>query len=115
MTTTSMDFVADSPAKATQTKKKSKSVPISYRLMILYRFLLALLGGYLLATLSAVVIAQYFAEYRTSAAMAATLVAFTLHCVAFIWAFMVQKTLTASLGIFIPIALLFIAYKMMGI
>lgn len=114
MNTTPMSAVADSSAKMTRTLKKSKSVPLSYRLMVGYRFILAMVGGYILASLCSVVIAQYFAEYRTSAAMAATLIAFTVHCTAFIWVFMVHKTLKASLGILIPIALLYLTYKMMG-
>lgn len=95
-------------------KSKGKSALFAYRLMILYRFLLAMFGGYLLASLSAIVIGQYFEEYRSSAAMTATLVAFLVQCAAFIWVFMINKTLKASLGIFIPCLILFILYKGMG-
>ena len=114
MTTTSIDVVTQTIAKTTPVSKKSKAVPLSYRLMIVYRCLLALIGGYVLASLSSIVIAQYYAEYRTSAAMAATLIGFSLHCAAFIWVFMVHKTMKASLGICLPILLLFIAYKLLG-
>lgn len=114
MTTTSIDAVTHTPVNANRVTKKSKTVPITYRLMILYRFILALIGGYILSSLSAIVIAQYFAEYRTSAAMAATLIGFSLHCSAFIWVFMVNSTLKSTLGILIPTALLFVSYKMMG-
>ena len=97
-------------------KKKSfdQAAVIAYRIMIAYRFLLATFGGYLLASLCAIVIAQYFIEYRSSAAMAATLIAFSVHTAAFIWVFMVNKTLKASLGIIIPSLILFVCYKVMG-
>lgn len=114
MNTSSIDVIAQTPVKTTPVTKKSKSVPLSYRLMIVYRFLLALVGGYVLASLSSIVIAQYFAEYRSSAAMAATLIGFSLHCAVFIWVFMVHSTLKSSLGIFLPALLLFIAYKILG-
>lgn len=100
----------------TRSKKKhiDKTVMLSYRFKVAYRFLLATVGGYLVASLCAIVIAQYFAEYRSSAAVAATLIAFTVHTAAFIWVFMVNKTLKASLGIFTPCLILFILYKGMG-
>lgn len=97
-----------------KTRKTTKSVSISYRLMVLYRFLLAGIGGYLLASLSAIVIAQTFSTYQSSAAMSATLVAFCLQCAAFIWVFMVHKTRKATLGIVLPSLALFLIYKIMG-
>lgn len=111
-----MQASASMSTNTARTKKKSieKSALISYRVMITYRFMLATVGGYLLASLCAIVIAQYFVEYRSSAATAATLIAFTVHPAAFIWVFMVNKTLKASLGIFIPCLILFILYKGMG-
>ena len=111
-----MQASASMSTNTARTKKKSieKTALISYRVMITYRFMLATVGGYLLASLCAIVIAQYFVEYRSSAATAATLIAFTVHPAAFIWVFMVNKTLKASLGIFIPCLILFILYKGMG-
>lgn len=100
--------------KTQKTKTKTKPELTPYRIMIAYRFLLASVGGYVLASLSAVVIAQYFAAYQSSAAMAATLIAFSLSCATFIWVFMVNKTLKATLGIMIPSLILFICYKVMG-
>jgi hypothetical protein len=107
----------DSSKINTSTPIKSKVKPslFSYRLMISYRFVLALLGGYIIASLSAMVIAQYFAEeFRGGAAMSATLIAFVLWASAFIWVFMVNKTLKASIGIIVPILVLYIFYKMLG-
>ncbi|OTG68203.1 hypothetical protein B9T25_05800 [Acinetobacter sp. ANC 4470] len=95
-------------------KTQQTSSLLAYRFMIFYRFILALIGGYVLASLSAVVIAQYFAESRGNAAMSATLIAFTLWVCAFIWVFIVNKTLKASLGIILPSIFLFVIYKFLG-
>lgn len=99
-----------SPSK--KLKKQASLMP--YRFMIAYRFVLALIGGYVLASLSAIMIAHHFAEYRGSAAMSATLIALTLWACAFIWVFMVNKTLKASLGIIIPSLALYVMYKLLG-
>jgi hypothetical protein len=96
-------------------KKKAKpETPLSYRFMIFYRFVLALVGGYILSALSAMAIAEVFIEQRASAAMSATLIAFCMYCAAFIWVFMVQKTLKASLGIVISSILLWVLVKFLG-
>lgn len=79
---------------------------LTYRLMISYRFLLAIVGGYALASYSAIVIAKIFAEQRADAVLSATLLAFCIYCAAFIWVFMVKKTLKASLGIVLPTLIL---------
>lgn len=106
---------AESLAKAFPSQKsKAGSSLLSYRFMIFYRFILALVGGYILASLSAVLIAQYFADHRSSAAMASTLIAFCVQAGAFIWVFMVNKTLKASLGIFIPSLVIFFLIKFLG-
>lgn len=99
-------------------RMKKSSVPsqhlLQYRLMIIWRFALAMFGGYAIAMYSAILIAQIFSDYRASAAMSATLIAFTLQAAAFIWVFMVNKTLKASLGIIVPVVILFILNKMIG-
>ncbi|MEG0483360.1 MAG: hypothetical protein RR575_05785 [Acinetobacter sp.] len=96
------------------TRIKSSSSLMTYRLMIFYRFILAIFGGYVLAALSAIVIAQTFSEYRVASVMSATLLAFSIHCAAFIWVFMVNKTLKASLGIVVPCLVLWTIYKVAG-
>ncbi|HJF28012.1 hypothetical protein NI467_13825 [Acinetobacter bohemicus] len=95
-------------------QNKVKANILAYRGMILYRFILAGVGGYILASLAAIVIAQLFMEAGSSAAMSATLIAFSLNTAAFIWVFMVNKTLKATLGILIPSVLLYITYKFLG-
>ncbi len=116
MSSPNMDVVAADQVLTCKTSNETKSKPkiMSYRFMIFYRFLLAALGGYLLASLVAIVIAQLFSDFGTSAAMSATLIAFTLQACAFIWVFMVNKTLKASLGIMIPCVLLYIIYRFLG-
>jgi len=86
----------------------------AYHFMIFYRFILAALGGYALATFAAMVIAQYFSDYQSSAAISATMIAFLLQTGAFIWVFMVNKTLKATLGILVPAGLFYIAYQFLG-
>jgi hypothetical protein len=49
-----------------------------------------------------------------NAAMSATLIAFCLNCAAFIWVFMVQKTLKATLGIAVPCIALYALLKFLG-
>ncbi|MGX9938975.1 hypothetical protein ACVHNT_04065 [Acinetobacter pseudolwoffii] len=101
-------------APSPSSKNKVKANLLVYRGMILYRFLLAGVGGYMLASLAAVVIAQIFMDAGSSAAMSATLIGFSLNTAAFIWVFMVNKTVKATLGIVIPSVLLYIAYKFLG-
>jgi len=96
------------------TRIKSPSSLFRYRAMIFYRFLVAVFGGYLLASLSALVLAKTFADFRVSSVMSATMIAFMIHCAAFIWVFMVNKTLKASLGIFIPCLILFVIHQVWG-
>src|SRR5690606_40092790 len=60
-------------------KNKVKANMLAYRGMILYRFILAGAGGYLLATLATIVIAQLFIDSGSSAAMSATLIGFSLN------------------------------------
>lgn len=101
-------------ARPTPKKKAKAETPISYRFMILYRFILALFGGYILAAVSAIAIAELFIEQRANAAMSATLIAFCVQCAAFIWVFMVQKTLKATLGIVLPCLGLWLLLKLLG-
>lgn len=116
MTITQMNAVVKPPVITSNPRPKAKTQApqLLYRCMIFYRFMLATAGGYVLASLSAIVIAQLFITHKSSAAMSAILIAFCLHCAVFIWVFMVNKTLKASLGIILPTVLLFIVYKLIG-
>ena len=115
MKSSQMNTMTTPVATSSHTSKvKTKPALLAYRCMIFYRFVLALLGGYVLSALLDILIAQYFMAYGTSAAMSATLLAFTLHTAVFIWVFMVNKTFHASLGIIVPSILLFVLYKVIG-
>ena len=95
-------------------RAKNQSSLFTYRLMIVWRFALAMFGGYAIAMYSAILIAHMFSDHRASAAMSATLIAFSLQAGAFIWVFMVNKTLKASLGIIVPAVILFALAKVLG-
>ncbi|MGO1158356.1 hypothetical protein ACTL4S_05985 [Acinetobacter lwoffii] len=116
MNNPNMHAIATETMTATypSSKNKVKANLLAYRGMILYRFMLAGIGGYILASLAAIVIAQLFMDAGSSAAMSATLIGFSLNTAAFIWVFMVNKTRKATLGIAIPGVLLYIAYKLLG-
>ena len=95
-------------------RKKKVDTPLSYRLMVLYRFALALLGGYFLAALSALTIAKVFIANPVNAAMSATLIAFCLNCAGFIGVVMVQKTVKATVGIAVPCIGVYGLIKLLG-
>ncbi|MGK9155852.1 hypothetical protein [Acinetobacter radioresistens] len=96
---------------STRFKKKVQPKIVAYRLMIFYRFMLAAVGGYALASFAAMLIAQYFSDYQSNAAISATMIGFLLQTAAFIWVFIVNKTLKATLGILVPAMLFYIAYQ----
>lgn len=82
-----------------------------YRIMVGYRFLLAIFGGYLLSALVAAVAALAFpASYQASATLAGTLLSFVIYTGVFIWVFIVHSTRKATLGIAIPAIILAVAY-----
>ncbi len=99
---------------STRSKKKAQPKLTAYRFIIFYRFILAAFGGYALASFAAMLIAQYLSEEQSSAAMSATMIGFLLQAGVFIWVFMVNKTLKATLGILIPVMSFYIAYQFLG-
>lgn len=86
---------------------------MKYRLTILYRFVLAIFGGYALAVVSSLLLSVVFSNIPASAVMSATMLAFIIHCGIFIWVFMVNSTIKASLGVIIPLIIFTIIYKIM--
>ena len=102
------------PTLKIKPKSQTDSTLLKYRCMVFYRFVLAIFGGYLLSALTAIVIAKAFIDSRATAVIAATLLAFCIHCAAFIWVFMVHKTIKASLGIFIPCLVLWLTSQFLG-
>lgn len=95
-------------------KGAAGGLPLRYRVLVLYRFVLALVGGYACGSFGAMAIAAVFSEYRGSAAMSATLAAFTFQTIAFIWVFMVHSTLKATVGIVAFGALMLAIFKLAG-
>lgn len=89
---------------------KKRLLPLSYRLHVLYRFILAIFGGYALAVLISVVVSLAFPSVQASAVMSATMLAFIAHCGVFIWTFMVNSVVKASLGVFVSIAIFAVIY-----
>ncbi|OTG82419.1 hypothetical protein [Acinetobacter sp. ANC 4648] len=109
------DLVAvPSISKTLSSRSQSEILLTRYRLLVLYRFILATVGGYVLASLTAMVLAKVFSDYRASAVIGATIIAFCVHSAAFIWVFMVNKTLKASLGIIVPSIFLYVIYQVVG-
>ncbi|MEN0037416.1 MAG: hypothetical protein AAGC78_10115 [Cellvibrio sp.] len=96
------------PAPRTPRRKAGPSR--RYRVMIAYRFLLAIFGGYALAALVAMVTSLGFPEQQASATLSGTLLAFCVHTGVFIWVFMVQSTRKATLGVLIPAIIFAVAY-----
>ena len=108
------DQLIATPSLKIKSKVPTASTLFKYRCVVFYRFILAIFGGYLLSALTAIVIAKAFIDSRATAVIAATLLAFCIHCAAFIWVFMVHKTSKASLGIFIPCFVLWLTSQFLG-
>ncbi|WHP05986.1 DUF3649 domain-containing protein [Acinetobacter corruptisaponis] len=101
------------PTKISSKKvKTNKKSIIRYRVMIFFRFILALFGGYYFAAIAAMLMGQFFhtEPLKANAVMSATMLAFILHCGVFIWVFMVSSTLKAWLGVILPSVLMTVVY-----
>lgn len=96
-------------SKKVKTQKKSM---IRYRVMIFFRFVLAIFGGYYFAAITAMLIGVFFhtEPLKANAVMSATMLAFILHCGVFIWVFMVNSTLKVWLGVILPSVLMTAVY-----
>lgn len=101
-------------SNANEVSKPNKRRPfhLKYRLQILYRFVLAIFGGYALSVLTAIVISLGFPSLQASAVTSGTMLAFIIHCAVFIWVFMVNSVIKASLGVIIPIVIFSIFYQL---
>ncbi len=95
-------------------KNKVKANMLAYRGMILYRFITGgcwrLSTGYTGNDLDC---PAFYRQWKRCGHVR-HLIGFSLNAAAFIWVFMVNKTLKATLGIAIPGVLLYIAYKLSG-
>lgn len=96
-------------------KKVAPSSLIRYRLMIFSRFVLAIFGGYYFAAIAAMLIGCLFSSEpsRANAVFSATMLAFVVHCILFIWIFMVNSTLKVWLGVIIPSLIMTVMYGLL--
>ncbi|WP_130802755.1 hypothetical protein [Acinetobacter ihumii] len=102
------------PAKPASTKRRTKVVPIQYRIQVFIRFAFAFIGGYVVSALLAMVISLGFKETPVSAVITATMLAFICHVGIFIWVFMQRSLLKSISGIVISLVVLSIAYFGLG-
>lgn len=88
---------------------------INYRLMIFFRFILAIFGGYFFSAITAMLIGAFFISEpnKANAVLMGTMLAFVLHCAVFIWVFMVKSTLKAWLGVLVPTVIFYVVYLLM--
>ncbi|MGN5763187.1 iron transporter [Acinetobacter calcoaceticus] len=96
-------------------KKVEQASMIKYRLMIFSRFILAIVGGYYFAAIAAMLIGFLFSSEpsRANAVFSATMLAFVVHCILFIWIFMVKSTLKVWLGVIIPSLIMTLMYGLL--
>lgn len=97
-----------------RSKRASKTTPISYRIQIFIRFVVALFGGYALSALLAVVISLAFKNTPTSAVMTATMLAFICHVCVFIWVFLQHSLIKSIMSVMIPLLILTVIYLGLG-
>ncbi|MBV4537876.1 DUF3649 domain-containing protein [Pseudomonas urmiensis] len=87
-------------------KSKAAGLPLSYRLAVTSRSLAALLGGYLLASMTSVCIALLAPLAQVDAALTGLLSSFVFYLLAFIWCFACRSAWRAWLGVLLPSLLL---------
>lgn len=79
------------------------------------RVLCALIGGYLLSTLSAILIALHLPGDKVNSIITGLLLTFIIYTVAVIYVFAAKTTLRASMGVFVPCVLMYCFYYFNGI
>lgn len=90
------------------------SGPHDLRPAILSRTLAAVLGGYALASASAVFLSFLFPGSVADAVLAASLPSFAIYTAAVIWAFAARSAVRAWLGLGLPTLLLGVAATLCG-
>ncbi|OLS64905.1 DUF3649 domain-containing protein [Pseudomonas putida] len=83
-------------------KSKAAGLPLSYRLAVTSRCLAALLGGYLLAAMAGMLLAQWLPLPRAEAVQLGMMSSFLFYLGAFIWAFATHSAWRAWAGILLP-------------
>ncbi len=83
-------------------RSKAAGLPLSYRLAVTSRCLAALLGGYLLSAMAAVLLSQWLPLPKAEAVQIGMMSSFLFYLGAFIWAFATHSAWRAWLGILLP-------------
>ncbi|HWV15004.1 MAG TPA: DUF3649 domain-containing protein [Cellvibrio sp.] len=88
-----------------------------YRWQVAVRALLAVLGGYALATLAGIFLTYALPLSRSDAVITANLLSFTLYSIAIIWVFSTQTLRRAGLGLLLAglaLAAAILLFKLFG-
>ncbi|MFJ3482463.1 DUF3649 domain-containing protein [Pseudomonas sp. NPDC090202] len=86
--------------------KKTREVPLRWRLAVASRVLAALLGGYLLSSLASVCMAQFLPLARAEAVVLGMTLSFLVYLPAVLWCFACRTAWRAWLGVLLPSAVL---------
>lgn len=87
-------------------KPKPAGVPVAYRLAVASRFIVATFGGYLLASLFSMCLAQWLPMPRAEAVVTGMMLSFLAYLGAFIWCFSCRSAWLAWAGTLGPCAVL---------
>lgn len=84
----------------------SRGPALRYRLVVLSRTLAAIVGGYVVSSLSTMVLARLLPMAPADAVMTATMLSFAIFTCAVIWVFAARSAVRAWLGLALPSLLL---------
>lgn len=91
-------------------KKSQRHILFHYRVLVALRFVVAIFGGYLLASVTAKCLSLSPILPEASMVLAATMLAFVLHVLVVIWVFLVHSLLNVCLGIFMSTLVVYVVY-----
>ena len=99
-------------AASPEPRKRSRKADVSmrYRLAVASRVAAALFGGYLLAALTSICLAQFLPLPRAQAVVLGMTLSFLTYLPAVIWCFACRSAWRAWIGLAIPCALLAAAF-----
>ncbi|WP_459207879.1 DUF3649 domain-containing protein [Pseudomonas sp. MLB6B] len=83
-------------------KPKATGLPLHYRLAVVSRCLAALLGGYVLASLTSVCLALLAPLPQVDAVLLGMMLAFVVYLLAFLWCFACRSAWQAWAGVLAP-------------
>ncbi|WP_434592175.1 DUF3649 domain-containing protein [Pseudomonas sp. R4-83] len=87
-------------------KDKFATLPMSYRLAVTSRVLAAVFGGYLVAALASVTLAQWLPLGRADALVTGMAVSFLVYLVAVLWCIACRTAWSAWVGLLVPSVIL---------